>query len=416
VKTAPRTFVGFGFGPIQAGLFIDEAHRSGRFDRLVVAEVLPEVVEAVRRAAGLCHVNVATRRGIEHHDVPGVELYDPRVPEDCAALVGAVGQSEEMATALPSVAHYESGEPASVAALLAAGLERNARGPAPHRAVIYAAENHNRAAELLEAAVDRRLEAAAPRVRPAVQYLNTVIGKMSGVVTDERQIAEQQLARAAGDSGRAFLVEEFNRILVSRVRWPDFRRALSVFEEKDDLLPFEEAKLYGHNATHALLGYLAAVRGHGRMADAGADPDLMAFARAAFLEESGAALCRRHAGVDPLFTDDGYRRYADDLLEHMVNPHLRDTVERVTRDPRRKLGWDDRLVGTMRVALRSGIEPRRYAVGAAAALRALEAVESRRGEAMLEELWGPAPGPEQTALRSRILAARVELDRWAPLR
>ena len=32
------TFVGFGFGAIQAGLFLYEAYRSGNFGRLVVAE------------------------------------------------------------------------------------------------------------------------------------------------------------------------------------------------------------------------------------------------------------------------------------------------------------------------------------------------------------------------------------------
>jgi len=36
-----RTFVGFGFGPIQAGLFLYEAFLSGAFRRLVVAGVLP---------------------------------------------------------------------------------------------------------------------------------------------------------------------------------------------------------------------------------------------------------------------------------------------------------------------------------------------------------------------------------------
>ena len=44
-----RTYVGFGFGAIQAGLFLYEAFGSGAFSRLVVAEVVPEVVAAVRR-------------------------------------------------------------------------------------------------------------------------------------------------------------------------------------------------------------------------------------------------------------------------------------------------------------------------------------------------------------------------------
>ena len=44
-------------------------------------------------------------------------------------------------------------------------------------------------------------------------------------------------------------------------------------------------------------------------------------------------------------------------------------MERICRDPLRKLGYGDRLFGTMRVALEQGIRPARLALGAAAALR-----------------------------------------------
>ena len=49
---------GFGFGPIQAGLFVKEAIESGRFDRLVVAEVDRALVSAVRRNKNSYTVNV----------------------------------------------------------------------------------------------------------------------------------------------------------------------------------------------------------------------------------------------------------------------------------------------------------------------------------------------------------------------
>ena len=103
-------------------------------------------------------------------------------------------------------------------------------------------------------------------------------------------------------------------------------------------MPFEEAKLYGHNATHALAAYVGAMRGVERIADLSKHPDIFAFLRAAFIQESGEALVRKHAGKDPLFTHEGYREYADDLLARMVNPFLHDSVERVGRDPQRKLG------------------------------------------------------------------------------
>ena len=62
--TGSRTFVGFGFGAIQAGLFLHEAFRSGNFKRLVVAEVVPEIVREIREAGGSMEKTV-NRNGTE---------------------------------------------------------------------------------------------------------------------------------------------------------------------------------------------------------------------------------------------------------------------------------------------------------------------------------------------------------------
>lgn len=378
-----KTFVGIGFGPIQAGLFLYEAFNSGNFSRLVVAEVVPDVVEAVRRGGGQYWVNVATGDGIEQRAVSGVEILNPGDTGDRRRLITALSEADEIATALPSVSFYKTGGEKSVAALLAEGLRARLSAGHGKRCVIYAAENHNHAAEILRESMGHSL----PEVENQAQCLNTVIGKMSGVVTDQEQIREQKLRQIAGDTGRCFLVEEFNRILISKIRWPDFKRGLTVFEEKNDLLPFEEAKLYGHNATHALIGYLARRKGYRFMSDVRDDAGLLQLARAAFIGESGEALCRRHHGLDKLFTPAGYAGYADDLLKRMLNPHLRDMIERVVRDPRRKLGWDDRLIGTMRLALREGINPGHYALGAKAALEMIAETEKDDYHHLLENIW-----------------------------
>jgi len=383
-----KSFVGFGFGAIQAGLFLYEAHASGQFNRFVVAEVLPEVVDAIRKAGGRYRVNIATSQGIEKKEITGITILNPGDPADREALVAAVADADELACALPSVKFYEAGGAASVISVLADGFaRRRSRGEA-RRSIVYAAENHNHAAEILEAHLCRSLTVPAETLRTSVQCLNTVIGKMSGIVTDEAQIADQGLARLAGDTGRCVLVEAFNHILITRIAWNDFPRGIPIFIEKDDLLPFEEAKLYGHNATHALMGYLARAQGYDTIADVRRDARIPNLARTAFLQESGAALIRKYHGLDPLFTEVGYRDYAEDLLDRMMNPHLRDLVARVVRDPRRKLGWDDRLVGTMRLALGQGITPKLYALGAKAALAMLRENEPEQDEAqLLDAIW-----------------------------
>lgn len=401
-----RIFLGFGFGPIQAGLFLYEAHRSGNFDRLVVAEVLQPVVDAVRAGGGRYTINVATRAGVEIHEIHNVEILNPQTPADRKRLVELAAHATEIATALPSIDFFNRGGEAAVAALLADAFKLKKAGNLPP-CVVYTAENHNHAAEALETCVATQLgQELANSMTSHVQYLNTVIGKMSGVVTDPAHISRRKLARAVPGWDRAFLIEEFNRILVSRITLPAFKRGIQVFLEKDDLLPFEEAKLYGHNATHALMGYLGHERQCHFMSQLSEHPDIVQIARQAFIEESGAALVRRYGGMDELFTNAGYTAYATDLLDRMTNPYLEDQVARIIRDPRRKLGWDDRLIGTMRLALAHDIQPNRYARGAAAALRFL-ATESaaRPSPALLDELWPPsAPATEVARLKALVAA------------
>ncbi len=358
-------FAGFGFGPIQAGLFAKEAFQSGAFARIVVAEIAQSLVDAVRANQGTYYVNVARSDGIETLRIDNVELFNPTLPDDNRAFRAALAKATEIVTSLPSVSFYNTGQSNSVAALIAGALQN-------HRSkgsIVYAAENNNQAAEILQDAVTRELNAPLPE---HVQLLNTVIGKMSRVVTEAKEIEELNLTPIAPGIDRAFLVEAFNHILVTKATVSGFTPGIDVFVEKEDLLPFEEAKLYGHNAIHALLGFLGSLKNYDKMTELQGDEALMRLAREAFLDESGGALIAKYADLgDDLFTEAGYRRYADDLLERMTNPYLADTTDRAGRDAFRKLGANDRIFGTMRLALEYGIAPKNMAVGALAGIAVL---------------------------------------------
>jgi hypothetical protein len=382
---------------------IYEAVESGNFERFVVAEVDQALVDAVRSAGDSITINIAGEAGIRRKDLPGLRLLNPRAGRDRKVIVAAIRDAEEMSTAIPNVDLYGAGGDASVAALLAEGSTDT------RQRIVYAAENNNYAAELLMEEIRKR----APRERFAgLQTVNTVIGKMSGVISSAEEMSRLGLAPLVPGLDKCVLVEEFNRILISRISLPGFTRGIQVFEEKDDLIPFEEAKLYGHNAVHALLGYLARLRGHKVMSSVREDGELLALGRQAFLQESGRALIRRHAGTgDPLFTEAGYKSYADDLLVRMTNPYLHDEVERIIRDPKRKLGWSDRLFGTMRSALESGIEPAAMALGAAAATVYSLQLESAatgsaasRPDAAASRPDAAASRPDAAAVRDHLLA------------
>ncbi len=417
--TGKRTFVGFGLGAIQTGLFLCEAQASGNFGRMVVAEVIPETIQRVRANKGYLTVNIAHSDHIEAVQVGPIEVLNPAVDSDRQRLVAALASAEEVATAVPGVAFYcPAPGPRAISEILRDGLQLSLSSGGPCK-VIYTAENDNHAAEILR---DLVMEGVASEKQDflvrRVRFLNTVIGKMSGVVSDPTEIAALELAAMTPGSGRAILVEAFNKILISRIDFAEstFERGITTFIEKDNLLPFEEAKLFGHNATHALGAYLGQLLGAQRIADLPQIPGMVAFLRRAFLDESGAALIHRYRGFDPLFTRDGYADYVDDLLARMFNPYLSDTVERVGRDVERKLGWDDRLVGTLRLALAEGVMPVRYALGAAAALASLDSefLNAPMDPAeRLSAIWGSRiPGAQERPVVDLIRTGLKHLRHW----
>jgi mannitol-1-phosphate 5-dehydrogenase len=396
---ARATFVGFGFGAIQAGLFCLEAVQSGAFRPIVVAEILPETVAAVRAQGGQVVVNVAHADHLEPMKIGPIALENPAVYADRARLVEAVAAAAAIATAVPSVRAYRSRGPGSLHRVLAEGLLRKAAVGGPH-AVVYVAENTPHAAALLRAAVMEEIpEAERAAVGDHVDFVDTVIAKMCGMISPP-----DDLTPLTPGLDRALLVEAFNRIQVARPQGEadvaEITASFPTFQVEEDLTPFEQAKFFGHNGIHAVGAYLGAARGLTTMAELAAQPGMVDFLRCALLEEAGRGLIDRYAGVDARFTPAGYAAYADDLITRIVNPFLRDGVARVARDPERKLGWEDRLVGTMRMALQAGVVPTRFALGTAAALEALGATHAAQPDARarLTALWAAArPDPTEAA-------------------
>lgn len=358
------TFVGIGLGPIQTGIFLAGAAKGG-FDRIVIAEVNDKLKAAVNAVHSVT-VNIAAADRVYTETYQNVEVYNPNDPEDVKKLIEAAAEASELATALPSVKFY-----AYCAPWLREGFAQQ-----PDRVrFFYTAENNNHAAEELEKAMGVSF--------PNTYYLNTVIGKMSGVAP-----ASADRPGLAPDAENGHLVEEFNTIYISKCPGIENRKVQNLYV-KDDLFPFEDAKLYGHNATHYLLATLGKARGCSTMDEVRAFPALIEIARQAFFKESGAALVKKYAHLnDELFTEAGFKAYVDGLLVRMTNPFLKDAIDRITRDPERKLSWDDRAIGTMRLILSQGIEPVNFAMGAKVA--ATEWAAGEDVKAKLAALW-PSP-------------------------
>ena len=227
-------------------------------------------------------------------------------------------------------------------------------------------------------------------------FSETVIPKMCTVVEDPTRIESEGLVPLFPGASRAILVEAFDQILVEAQAPAGFERGMSSFVEKRQLDPFAQTKFLGHNAVHAWLGYLAESEGLVLMSEVGKRDDLMRRALDVFEKEVGPGLIHAHARTgDSLFTNDGMQAYARDALQRMVNPFLNDPIERVTRDPVRKLGWEDRLIGSMRLAIEAGVTPVLLAEGAQLALERAAMETQSSPEKVLADIWPKHLGKEE---------------------
>lgn len=106
-----------------------------------------------------------------------------------------------------------------------------------------------------------------------------------------------------------------------------------------DLTPFIERKLYTVNTAHLTISYLGQIHGHPTIAEALTDP-IVRDVTARVMEETSMVLVTRHG-----FDANEHAKYVRKTLERLANPALDDQVERVGRQPLRKLSRYERLIG-----------------------------------------------------------------------
>ncbi len=130
----------------------------------------------------------------------------------------------------------------------------------------------------------------------------------------------------------------------------------------ENLFAYEERKLFTHNAGHAICAYLGYLKGYKYIWEAIEDKKIYKIVRGA-LEETGEALIKKHK-----FKKEEQEAHIKDLIQRFANQSLKDTIERVARDPIRKLGPRERLIGSAKLAYQYGITPENISLGIAATI------------------------------------------------
>ncbi|MBR9873959.1 MAG: mannitol-1-phosphate 5-dehydrogenase [Vibrionaceae bacterium] len=170
-------------------------------------------------------------------------------------------------------------------------------------------------------------------------------------------------AEAANDDPLEVTVESFSEWIVDEQQFKGEIPDIAGMEKTDNLMAFVERKLFTLNTGHCITAYLGCLKGHRTIREAIEDPEIQAEVKQAMIE-SGEVLIRRYG-----FDRDMHNAYIEKILGRFANPYLVDEVDRVGRQPIRKLGANDRLVKPLLGTIEYGTENQTLLKGIAAALK-----------------------------------------------
>jgi mannitol-1-phosphate 5-dehydrogenase len=271
---------------------------------------------------------------------------------------------------------------AGIAPLVAAGIkERRAKKRPP--VDIYLCENVLDAAESLRKAVIDLLGPAYEEwVEANVGFVGTSVARMVPAASGRFG------SRRFGSLDPLFVVaDSYHKLPYDGKAVRADRPPIEGMKPVKNFKAEVERKLFTYNLGHAALAYLGHLKGYAYVHEPFGDGDLMPIVEGA-LDETGETLLAMYpVDLDPA----GQEEVREDIRVRFGNPLLMDTMQRVGRDPLRKLGPNDRLVGSAKLCLNHGVFPRNIATVCGAAL-----------------LYDHPEDPDALALQSRIESLGVE--------
>ena len=326
--------VHFGAGNIGRGFVGLLLHRAGY--QVVFVDVVDDLIDALNRTPSYLVKEV----GLESREerVDNYRAINSRADEPAA--VAEIASADIVTTAVgPTVLKF-------VAPVIAAGLRQRADGTAP--LAVMACENAinatNVLAEHIRAAVP---EDEWPAVAARAVFANTAVDR---------------IVPAQSTDGLDVTVETYFEWAIERPPFGGDEPSIPDATWVDDLAPYIERKLFTVNTGHAATAYHGFARGIKKLSDALADGTVRA-AVTGVLDETRQLLVAKHD-----FTAEAQQAYVDKILQRFANPYLPDTVDRVGRQPLRKLSRSERLIGPAAELAERGIRPQHLLATVEAAL------------------------------------------------
>lgn len=239
----------------------------------------------------------------------------------------------------------------NIAQALARGIERkSATGGVLN---IVTCENWKQPAAFLRDAVEAQIGADFK------EYLETGVG-----------ITEAVIMRSGIESDKELLekdplivnVQDFWELPIDASRIAGQLPMIQGVKLVSEFTGFLERKFYTYNAANGTVSFLGALLGYEKLADAAHDERILEILKGVY-EETAQALSQKHNF--PLNEQLAFTLTSKKKLQDYT---IVDFIERNARDPLRKLGREDRLVGSARLVMEYGIMPENLATAIAAAI------------------------------------------------
>lgn len=309
--------VHFGAGNIGRG-FIGCLLNEAGYD-LVFLDVNQEIVDELNSHES--YRVIETGAGAKTHTVTGFRAFNSQ--SQFAEAADVISNATVLTTSVGvNVLKF-------LAPLIAAGLEKRQGEPL----VIMACENAIGATDILRGEIEKLNSSAAAKAI----YANTAV---------DRIVPPQKPGL-----GLDVQVEAFSEWAIDATALSGKAPKIPGAEFVSDLKPFIERKLFTVNTSHATLAYAGQAAGAKTIVEALSMPPVREIMQKV-LDETSKVLILRHA-----FDSAEHEKYVNKTIERFGNADLDDPVERVGRQPARKLSRHDRIIGPAAYLAEMGIEP-----------------------------------------------------------
>ncbi len=310
--------VHFGAGNIGRGFIGAVLQDAGYF--VTFADVNKELIAKLRSSNGYSLFELGEAQKETHYE--NFEVLDSTTDE--AALIAAIGRADVI------TASVGTNILPAIAPVISRGIQsRSSDSPL----VIMACENAINATDILWSKILEPLE----RLPKNIFFANTAV---------DRIVPMQQ-----ADSEPDVAAESFCEWVIDKSGLAGTDLKIPAATMVDDLQPFIERKLYTVNTAHLTIAYLGQRHGHDTIAESLRDPTVRDVV-ARVMEETSMALVTKHD-----FDSNEHAKYVHSTLLRLANPLLDDQVERVGRQPLRKLSRFERLIGPAALLAELGEEP-----------------------------------------------------------